>query len=106
MNNEEILKVIYDKPRIHSLLQSTFTNILSLEDWKNVFDIKLVAIKQSLSQLCQRHLGAKPCRVANKSDWTIRPLSLAQTHAAALDAHALLQIYDVYATKRSMQASV
>ena len=106
MNNEEILKVIYDKPRIHSLLQSTFTNILPLEDWKNVFDIKLVAIKQSLSQLCQRHLGAKPCRVANKSDWTIRPLSLAQTHAAALDAHALLQIYDVYATKRSMQASV
>jgi ribonuclease D len=47
----------------------------------------------SLAAVCQRELGVTVCKKQQTSDWTRRPLDVAQIAYAALDAEVLLQLF-------------
>jgi len=47
----------------------------------------------SLAAVCQRELGVTVCKQQQTSDWTRRPLDVAQIAYAALDAELLIQLF-------------
>ena len=55
-----------------------------------------------LSTVCERYLGKQLNKSMRLSDWSQRPLAGAQLEYAALDAHALIAIYDAIMKERGI----
>lgn len=61
-----------------------------LEGYKAAFDNKSPG---GLAGMCNTLLGRPLCKVKQTSNWSNRPLQLAQLHYAALDAHVQIQLW-------------
>ncbi|WVZ62961.1 hypothetical protein U9M48_012648 [Paspalum notatum var. saurae] len=64
---------------------------------------KLPKETKSLAAICQELLGVTLSKELQCSDWSCRPLSEGQIQYAALDAYYLLDIFDLFQQKISME---
>jgi ribonuclease D len=51
--------------------------------------------RAGLSAVCAALLGCQLDKTPQMSDWERRPLTAEQRHYAALDAHCLLELYEL-----------
>ncbi len=96
LEDERILKIIHNKAFEEQVLGQYGIRI------NNIYDTLIASRKRSKTQsrrghnlrdVCARELGIFLDKSLQASDWTVRPLSVAQRDYAAADAEVLLYLY-------------